>query len=148
MRVRMGVAALAAALALAGSSSADLKRAMAEPNLEKRSQLALENAVEAYKSAREAYRKGEKDEVAARIAEIDESVTLAHASLTQTGKDLRRSPKWIKEAEIETRDLMKRLDSFEHEMAFDDRPMLEKVKAKVQQVHDDLLVGLMEGKRK
>ena len=33
-------------------------------------------------------------------------------------------------------------------MSFNDRPMLEKVKAKVQQVHDDLLVGLMEGKRK
>ena len=33
-------------------------------------------------------------------------------------------------------------------MGFNDRPMLEKVKAKVQQVHDDLLVGLMEGKRK
>ena len=39
-------------------------------------------------------------------------------------------------------------EPFEHEMSFNDRPMLEKVKAKVQQVHDDLLVGLMEGKRK
>jgi hypothetical protein len=121
---------------------------MAEPNLEKRSQLALENAVEAYKTAREAYRKGEKEAVTARIAEIEESVTLAHTSLTQTGKDPRRSPKWFKKAEIETRDLMKRLDGFEHEMGFEDRPMLEKVKAKVQEVHDDLLVGLMEGKRK
>jgi hypothetical protein len=33
-------------------------------------------------------------------------------------------------------------------MSFADRSMLDAVKARVQQVHDDLLVGLMEGKRK
>ena len=66
----------------------------------------------------------------------------------ETGKDPRRSPKWFKKAEIDTRELLKRLEAFDHEMSFSDRPMLEKVKAKVQQVHDDLLVGLMEGKHK
>ena len=138
----------AAGLALAGSARADLKQALAEPNLEKRSQLALNNAAAAYKAARAAYEKGETDQVAAGIAEIQESVELAFTSLTQTGKDPRRSPKWFKKAEMDTRDLLKRLEAFEHEMGFSDRPMLEKVKAKVQQVHDDLLVGLMEGKRK
>jgi hypothetical protein len=145
---RLQLTALAVGLALAGSARADLQRAMAEPNLEKRSQLALENASAACKAARAAYEKGENDQVAAGIAEIQESVDLAYASLTQTGKDPRRSPKWFKKAEIETRDLLKRLDAFEREMGFNDRPMLEKVKARVQQVHDDLLVGLMEGKRK
>jgi hypothetical protein len=33
-------------------------------------------------------------------------------------------------------------------MSYADRSLLDKVKAGVQQVHDDLLVGLMEGKRK
>ena len=48
MRGRLWVAALAVGLALAGSSlRADLKQAMAEPNLEKRSQLALDNATAA-----------------------------------------------------------------------------------------------------
>jgi len=139
---------VAAGLTLAGSMRADLKQALAESNLEKRSQLALDNATTAYKAARAAYGKGENDQVAAAISEIEESVNLAFTSLTQTGKDPRRSPKWFKKAEIETRDLMKRLEAFEHEMGFSDRPMLEKVKAKVQQVHDDLLLGLMEGKRK
>ena len=37
---------------------------------------------------------------------------------------------------------------FQQEMDFSDRPMLDKVKTKLQQVHDDLLVGLMEGKKK
>jgi hypothetical protein len=137
-----------AGLALAGSARADLKQALAESNLEKRSQLALDNAAAAYKAARSAYANGDTDQVAAGIAEIQESVELAFTSLTQTGKDPRRSPKWFKKAEMETRELLKRLEAFDHEMSFSDRPMLEKLKAKVQQVHDDLLVGLMEGKRK
>ena len=140
--------AVAVGLLLAQAARADLKQALAEPNLEKRSQLALNNAAAAYKTARAAYEKGENDQVVAAIAEIQESVELAFTSLTQTGKDPRRSPKWFKRAEMDTRELLKRLEAFEHEMGFNDRPMLEKVKAKVVQVHDDLLVGLMEGKRK
>jgi len=148
MSWRLRSSALAVGLALAAAAHADLKSVLAEPNLEKRSQLALNNASTAYKTARAAYEKGENDQVAAGIAEIQESVELAYTSLTQTGKDPRRSPKWFKKAEIDTRELMKHLDAFERDMGFNDRPMLEKVKAKVQQVHDEILVGLMEGKRK
>jgi hypothetical protein len=148
MRHRVWVAALAATLVWAGSSRADLKQALAEPNLEKRSQLALENARTAYKAARAAYEKGDNGQAAAAIQEIEESVELAYTSLTQTGKDPRKSPKYFKKAEIETRELMKHIDAFENSMSFSDRAMLEKVKPKVQQAHDDLLVGLMEGKRK
>jgi hypothetical protein len=145
---RTWLAALGVGLALAGSSRADLTRALKETNLEKRSDLALANAAETYKAARAAYEKGESDQVAKLLGEIQESVELSHTSLTQTGKNPRKSPKYFKRAEIQTRELLKRLDAFEHEMGFNDRPMLEKVKARVQQIHDDLLLGLMEGKRK
>jgi hypothetical protein len=148
MRTRISMAAATVLLALAGSARADLKKAMAEPNLEKRSQFALDNATAAYKLARTAYEKGETEKVREFIGEIQESVELAHTSLTQTGKNPRKSPKYFKKAEMDTRDLSKRIDAFEHEMSFNDRPMLETLKAKVQQVHDDLLVGLMEGKKK
>jgi hypothetical protein len=142
------MAALAICLAAAGSLRADLKQARAEPNLEKRAKLALENASVAYKTARDAYEKGENDKVAAAVAEIGESVDLAFTSLNQTGKNPRKCPKWFKYAEIETRNLLRRLDSFQQQMSFDDRQMLDKTNAKVQQVHDGLLVGLMEGKKK
>ena len=145
---QLRLTALAVGLALAGPVRADIKHILAEPNLEKRSQMALDNASLAYKAARAAYEKGDNEQVTAGIAEMQESVEVAYASLMQTGKDPRRSPKWFKKAEIETRDLLKRLDAFDHDMSFNDRPKLEAVKAKVQQVHDDLLVGLMEGKRK
>jgi hypothetical protein len=137
-----------ALLMLAAPLRADLRRAMAEVNLEKRSQLAMDNAVTAYKDARAAYDKGDMDAVAVSVKEIEESVDLAWQALTKTGKDPRKSPKWFKKAEIETRDLLRRLDAFEQEMSFSDRPLLDQAKAKVTQVHDDLLVGLMEGKHK
>jgi hypothetical protein len=144
--------ALAAAVAMAGALAvplrADLKAALAEHDLEKRSKLALDNAEEAYKAVRAAYETGDTARVSAAAREILESVDLAYTSLTETGKDPRRSPKWFKRAEIETRDLLRRLSGFQEQMSFDDRPLLDPAKTKLQQVHDNLLVGLMEGKHK
>ncbi len=148
MAFRMLPVVLSVGLACVMCLRADLTKALAERNLEKRSRLALDNAMEAYKTARTAYDKGEIDRVKEAAAEIEESVDLAHKSLNDTGKDPRRSPKWFKRAEIETRDLLRKLDGFQQAMNFADRPMLDKVKAKVQQVHDDLLLGLMEGRKK
>ena len=142
------LAAPFAVLLFATAAHADLAKARAENNLEKRSALAMDNAMSAYKAARAAYDKGETEQVAAAAAEILESVDLAFESLNQTGKDPRRSPKWFKKAEMETRDLGRRLEAFQQEMSFSDRPVLDKVKARVQEIHDELLVGLMEGKRK
>jgi hypothetical protein len=135
-------------LLLAGTASADLSEAKAEPNLEKRSKLALDNAEEALKTAREAYAKGENAQVAALATEIRESVELANTSLEETGKNPRKSPKWFKRAEIQTRDLLKRLNVFQQDMNVADRPMLDAVKATVQQVHEELLLGVMEGRSK
>jgi hypothetical protein len=143
------LAAACFVLLLAGASArADLAAAKAEPNLEKRSRLALDNADRALKQARDAYGKGETAQVESGLTEVRESVELAEASLKETGKNPRKSPKWFKRAEIQTRDLIRKLDGFDHEMGIGDRPMLVPVKARVQQVHDDLLTGLMEGKTK
>ena len=142
--VVVAVVALAFCLPL----PADLSKAHAEKNLEKRSQLALANAAAQYRAARDAYNRGDTQRTAAAIAEMQESVTLAMTSLRQTGKDPRRSPKWFKRAEIETRDLLRKLEGFQHEMGYEDRPMLDKVKETIQQVHDELLLGLMEGKKR
>jgi hypothetical protein len=127
---------------------ANLEEARAEPNLERRSNLALVNAVTALKEAREAYRNGDSQMTTERIAEVQESVELGYDSLVKTGKDPRKSPKWFKRAEISTRDLVRSMESFEHDMSFTDRPMLQKAKDRVQQIHDELLTGLMEGKHK
>ncbi len=141
-------AALAVGLAFAGTLPAGLKEVLAEPNLEKRSKLALDNAEAACQAARSAYDAGDDSRATADLHEVQESVEVAYASLQGTGKDPRKNPKWFKKAEMETRDLLRRLDSFQQAMSFDDRASVDPVKAKVQQVHDELLMGLMEGKHK
>jgi len=147
MRDARWTAALVFLLLAGGMARADLRRAMAEPNLERRSGLALLNAAEALKAARAAYDKGDNEEVAKDAEEILASVELASTSLTESGKNPRRS-EWFKKAEISTRDLSRRIESFQEQMSYMDRPMLDKVKARVQQVHDELLLGVMEGKKK
>ena len=148
MRMRLLPAVLMFGCAWVGSLRADLKPALAQPNLGKRSKLALDNAAVALKAAREAYGKGDNEKVAAAIAEIQQSVNLAYDSLMQTGKNPRNSPRWFKPAEMATRELSKKLDTLQRDMEYADRAMLDQVKTRVQQVHDELLLGLMEGKQK
>ena len=95
-----------------GRLRADLKAALAEPNLEKRSKLALDNAAAAYEAARTAYMRAIVKRTGTDLHEVQESVEVAYSALQQTGKDPRKSPKWFKKAEIETRDLLRRLEVF------------------------------------
>jgi len=133
---------------VSGLLRADLQQAKAEPNLEKRAMLALDNAAAALAKVRDAYAKGDNSRVEAAAKEIQESVELAQTSLHETGKNPRKRPKWFKRAEGSTRDLLRRLDAFQQSMDLTDRAMLDAAKAKVQQVHDDLLLGVLEGKEK
>ncbi len=146
--MRAGLMVLSMLLIGGGAWSLDLQQARAEPKLEKRARLALENAMAKLQAARDAYQKNDAAGLKANVAEIQESVDLAYTSLTETHKDPRRSPKWFKYAEIQTRDLLRKLDTFQQDMDFQDRPLLDKVKEDVQQVHEKLLLGLMEGKPK
>jgi len=107
-----GWVALAALAWMAGTARADdLARARAEPNLEKRARLALDESAAALEAARSDYQKGDTDRVAADAAKIVDSVDLAFLSLNQTGKDPRKSSRWFKYAEIQTRGLLRKLDT-------------------------------------
>jgi hypothetical protein len=124
-----------------------LSRLQAEPNLEKRARAALDNAEDALKQARDAYANGDNARAASRLEEVQQSVEVADASLRQTGKNPSRSPKHFKQAELRTRELLRKLDGFRDEMSVVDRPVLDRVAAAVQKVHDALLDGIM-GKKK
>jgi len=134
-------------LAWCGTLPGDLTQVKSEPNLEKRARAALDNAEEVLRQARESYSAGAIDRSAALLAEVQESVELAGNSLKETGKNPVKHPKHFKAAEQKTRELLRKLDNFDKEMNVADRPTLESVKAKVQQVHDDLLESIM-GKKK
>lgn len=135
-------------LALAGTARADLAAIKAEGKPERRAELALGNAAQALKSAEDAYKvKGDLSRTNTALQEVGDSVELAYSSLKATGKNPSKSPKHFKRAEIQTRELLRRLTDFREQMSFEDRDVLDKVRAAVQKVHEDLLEGIMGGKK-
>ena len=140
---------MAFAFLAAAPAWASLDAAKAEPNLEKRSSLALDNASRALKSAQDAYlAQNDMKLVAASLEEVSASVELAYDSLEQTHKVPNKSPKFFKKGEIETREMLRRLDDLREQMSVDDREPLDKARATVQKVHESLLEGIMGGKKK
>jgi hypothetical protein len=125
----------------------DLTSVRTEPNLERRSELALENANSALDEARDAYNAGDVSKTANALDEVRDSVDLAYHSLEESGKDARRSPKFFKRAELKTRELMRRLDGFRQTVSFDDRALVEKVRDRVSEVHDSLIKVIMSKKK-
>src|SRR5260370_40769353 len=99
----------------------DLASIKTEPNLERRSELALDYANMALDQAREAYNSGDVAKTETALGELQEAVDLAYQALSDTGKDARRNPKFFKRAELKTRELLRRLDGLHHSVSFDDR---------------------------
>jgi hypothetical protein len=125
----------------------DLAAIKTEPNLEKRSELALENASAALDQAREAYNAGDLDKMQLALSEVGESVDLAFQSLEDTGKDARRNPKFFKRAEIKTHELLRRLEGIREAVSYQDRALFEKLRDRVAQVDDNLVKGIMSKKK-
>lgn len=143
---RLAVFAVAVSLALASQSG--LGTIKSEPKPEKRAEKALENANVALKSAQEAYLvKGDMSQTSSSLDELSESVELAYASLKETNKNPSKSPKHFKRAEIKTRELLRRLNDFREQMSVEDREAADKARMALQKVHEDLLEGIMGGKK-
>jgi hypothetical protein len=125
---------------------ADISGAKAEPNLEKRSDLALENANQAIDGARAAYQAGDMKKTEAELKEVQESVDLSLDALENSGKKPRDNSHY-KKAEIKLRAMLRRLSGFRDEMSVDDRKPVDDVAARMQEVHDRLLSEIMSKKR-
>jgi hypothetical protein len=129
--------------------AADLAAVKTEPNLEKRARRALDNASAACMAAEDAYTKqGNPEQANAALDEVRQSVELADVSLRQTGKSPVKSPRQFKDAEIRTRELLRRLTDLRGAMSALDRDHIDEVRAAIQKIHDDLLAGIMGGKKK
>jgi hypothetical protein len=125
----------------------DLSGIRTEPNLEKRSELALDYANTALDAARDAYDAGEDAKGTAALEEVRESVDLSWHALVDTGK-YARDNKFFKRAEVKTRALLRRLDSLRGAVGADDQAAVEKVRAHVADIHDNLIQGIMSKKSK
>ncbi len=122
---------------------ADLAALEAEPNLEKRAQKALDYAEKMLKAADKAHQAGDWPKTLGSLQEIGKSVQLAFTSLKQTGKNPRRSPKHFKRAEIRTRKLLRNLEDVRLRVSFEERDRIEPIRKGIQEIHDDLLEGIM-----
>jgi len=126
----------------------DLTAIQSEPNLEKRSERALDNANLALDAARDDYNSGDFDKTQNDLQEVRDSVELCYQSLSDSGKDPRKDPKFFKRAELRTRALLRRLEGVGQGMSQVDRGTLDKVLERISEVHDNLLNGIMSKKKK
>jgi hypothetical protein len=124
----------------------DLAAIKLEPNLERRSERALENASAAMDLARDASTAGDTEKIKAGLEELRDSVDLAYQSLVDSGKSARRNPKFFKRAELKTRELMRRLAGLAQAVDADDRTFVMSVHDRVAKVHDDLIQDIMQKK--
>lgn len=122
----------------------DLAAIKLEPNLERRSERALDNASAAMDRARDAADDDAK--LKAALEELRESVDLAYQSLVDSGKSARRNPRFFKKAELKTRELMRRLQGLAQAVDADERTLVEGVRDSVSKVHDDLIQDIMKKK--
>lgn len=134
-------------LVLALTLAFDLTSVKSEPNLEKRSELALDHANVALNEARDDYNAGNVDKTVTELGEMCDSVEVAYEALTNTGKDPRKDPKFFKRAELRTSELLRRLESLAPGMSGVDHGMLDNVRARISAIHDNLLKGIMSRKK-
>jgi hypothetical protein len=127
--------------------SSGLDAVKAEPNLEKRSKLALDNANAAIDAARNAYSSGDLNGSTAALEEVRESVNVCLAALNETHRDARKSPKAFKRAEMDIAGLVRRLRSLETDFSVDDRAEVHKTEQRLQEVHDELISRIMSKKK-
>jgi hypothetical protein len=124
----------------------DLAAIKLEPNLERRSERALDNASAAMDAARDSSSSGDSAKAKTALEELRDSVNLAYQSLVESGKSARRNPKFFKRAELKTRELMRRLEGLVQAVDSDDRTFVESVRERVSKVHDDLIKDIMQKK--
>jgi len=122
----------------------DLASIKLEPNLERRSERALENASAAMDTARDS--PAEQLKLKASLEELRDSVDLAYQSLVDAGKSARRNPKFFKKAELKTRELMRRLEGLAQAVDSEERGFVDSVRDRVSKVHDDLIQDIMKKK--
>ncbi len=134
------------ALATATALRADLTRAKAEPNLERRARLALDNAEAQVRLASAAGKTNDWPAAQAALKELRESVDLAYASLNQTGKTPRNSRQY-KNIEVKLRGIIKNTEDYRGTLDFEQREALAPLMDHLRRLHDEVLQRIMAPKK-
>lgn len=146
------LAIVAAALLCAAPAFSEtplgLEAVKKEIDLEKRARLAVRYARDSVGRVATFYREGKRDEGEALLLDIQTAVELADESLKATGKPAWKKSKPFKVVEIATRKLLRDLDDLDRKLGYDERDQLIKVRARIEQVNQELLLAIMTKKKK
>jgi len=123
--------------------AADTDTIKSESNLEKRADLAADNAYTAVERAATAYRAGKDDAYKSALTEVRESAGLCYKSLQESGKAARRSPKHFKRADARFGAISKKLDALAQEVSLDDRSSVQDLKKYVNDLQDKIVEQIM-----
>lgn len=117
---------------------------LAEPDLEKRSELALKAVDDTITSASKAYASGEDPKAFEQhLATVEELTRLSLKSLNDTGKHASKKPKYFKRAELKLRSLLRRMSTLSSEVSVEDRARVETAIKTMTEVHEQLLHDIM-----
>lgn len=131
-----------------GETPLGLEAVKKEVDLEKRARFAVRYARDAVERVAALYRDGKRDEGAALLREIQTAVELANESLKATGKPAWKKSKPFKVVEIDTRKLLRDLDDLDKKLSFDERDQLIAVRARIEELNQELLLAIMTKKKK
>jgi hypothetical protein len=127
--------------------AADLEAVKKEPDLQKRSNLALDVAAAALKEARALPAEGGSSaDLEKGMDTMIEAVELSLKSLRDTGKRPNKLTPYYKRGELKTHEMQKQIENLIQALAFDNRPPAEKAQARLIVLHDEFLFGVMSGK--
>ncbi len=123
-------------------------RLSAEPDLIRKARLALRLAEIELDTATKRYEESDWEQGAASLKQMLDDVEEVYKHLAATGRDPRRNPKGFKETEIKLRTFLRRLEDLRASLPLDDRPPLDKVATRTQEIRQALLDGLLQPKGK
>jgi hypothetical protein len=129
-------------LALAMLAFADIGAVKSEPDVERRSELALASADKQVDAARTAYNGGDEKAEQLALGEVRELVDVSYDALEHSNRPPRKS-KYYKNAELKLSALLRRLNSFRDQVGIDGREAVEAVIKRVSDVHDEVLAAIM-----
>jgi hypothetical protein len=124
----------------------DIAAVKSEPDLERRSELALANADKEMDAAKQAYSGGDDQAERQALAEVRELVDVSYDALEHS-KQAPRKSKYYKNAELKLTALLRRLNSFRDLVSFEGREAVDAVIKRVSDVHDELLAAIMSKKK-
>jgi hypothetical protein len=125
---------------------ADIAAVKSEPDLERRSELALANADKDMDAAKQAYSGGDDQGEQQALAELRDLVDVSYDALEHS-KQAPRKSKYYKNAELKLTALLRRLNSFRDQVSFESREAVDAVIKRVSDVHDELLAAIMSKKK-